>query len=231
MADNFAEYAKEYAPPWLLGTWGERFLSVIGEAKDAKTALAREACKARMSELAPADALVRIGADRVVLQAPGETDAAFRARLLLAFDIWMANGTEAGLKTYHLTPAGIVNVVLTEDQDVAGAFGHWARFLIDVFPPHPFVAPIEWGSGEVYGEGTGVRWGFGDDTAVDYTRAVTRRWKPSHTRCLGVRIRWSGVDGYSLLGIEDDAVSGLTLPDVTDPNSFFAFTFPFWFAG
>jgi hypothetical protein len=232
VADTFVDYAKAHAPPWLLGEWGEKFLTVLGESRDAKTSLAREACKARMSELAPADALVRIGADRVVLQAPGETDAAFRARLLTAFDIWHAAGTEQGIKDL-LGAAGCVTVVLTEDQDVAGALGHWARFLIDVFPPHPYTAPIEWAAAgpTTWGEESGVRWGFGDSTAVDYTRVVTRRWKPAHTRCLGVRVTWSGVPGYSLMGIEDDAVSGLALPTVSDPNSFFAFTFPFWFAG
>jgi hypothetical protein len=230
VADTFADYTKAYAPTSLLGPWGEKFLDVIGEAKDAKTALAREACKARMSELAPADALVRIGADRVVLQAPGESDADFRARLLIAFDIWAANGTESGLKTYHLEPAGMVNVVLTEDQDVAGALGHWARFLIDVFPPHPFTEPIVFGTSHVLGSTNGIRLGFGAATAVDYTKVVTKRWKPAHTRCLGVRINWAGgtIDP-SVIFIDDDA--GVTLPSVSDPNSFFAFTFPFWFAG
>ena len=60
MADTLTEYAHAYAPPWLLGEWGEKFLAVIGDAKEAQSELAREAVKARMSELAPADALVRI---------------------------------------------------------------------------------------------------------------------------------------------------------------------------
>jgi hypothetical protein len=229
MADNFSDLAVAYAPPWLLGEWGEKFVRVIGEAKDAKTALAREACKARMSDLAPADALVRIGADRVVLQAPGESDADFRARLLAAFAIWGANGTEQAIKD-HLGAAGMVSVVVTEDQDVAGALGHWARFLIDVFPPHPFAEPGTWGGGAVWGDASGLRWGFGGPAAVDYTRVVTRRWKPAHTRCLGVRVNWEGgLIEPSVIGIDDDA--GVTLPSVANPGAFFAMSFPFWFAG
>lgn len=230
MADNFVDYAKAHAPPWLLGEWGDKFLTVLGESRDAKTSLAREACKARMSELAPADALVRIGADRVVLQAPGESDIAFRARLLTAFDIWHAAGTEQGIKDL-LGAAGCVTVVLTEDQDVAGALGHWARFLIDVFPPHPYTAPIVFGNTHVLGDTNGLRLGFGDATAVDYTQIVTRRWRPAHTRCLGVRVNWPSSVGAdpSRIFIDDDM--GVSLPAVNDPNSFFAFTFPFWFAG
>ena len=229
MADTLTEYAHAYAPPWLLGEWGEKFLAVIGDAKEAQSELAREAVKARMSELAPADALVRIGADRMVLQAPGETDTAFRARLLTAFEIAHARGTEQGIKDL-LGAAGMVTVVVTEDQDVAGALGHWARFLIDVFPPHPFVEPGTWGGGAVWGDSNGLRWGFGAPDAVDYTRIVTRRWKPAHTRCLGIRVNWAGgVIPASIIGIDPDM--GVTLPAVSDPNSFFAFTFPFWFAG
>jgi hypothetical protein len=228
MADNFSDYAAAYAPTWLLGEWGEKFLRVIGDAKDAKTTLAREACKARMSELAPADALVRIGADRVVLQAPGETDAAFRARLLAAFDSWGANGTEQAIRDL-LGAAGMVSVVVTEDQDVAGALGHWARFLIDVFPPHPFVSPVTFGNAHVFGDGNGIRFGFGAPTAVDYTRVITRRWKPAHTRCLGVRVNFDDGSPASVIGIDDDA--GITLPSVDDPGAFFAGPFPFWFAG
>lgn len=230
MADTFVDYAKSYAPPWLLDEWGEKFLGVIGAAKDGKAALAREATKARFADLAPADALMRIGADRVVLQAPGESDDDFRVRLRQAFEIHAANGTEQGIKDL-LAPSGSVNVVLTEDQDVAGALGHWARFLIDVFPPHNFVAPVTFGNTHTLGDANGIRLGFGDPVGVDYTKVVTRRWRPAHTRCLGVRINWPIADAVPSSRIFIDDETDVALPDVVDPNAYFAFTFPFWFAG
>lgn len=215
---EFVRYQLAHAPPWLLGEWGERLMIVLGIAKEVQSQRTRDAVKARFVHLAPVDALPDLGKDRKMLRAPGETDDGYRERLLNAFDIWATAGTEAGLLELFRV-AGATDVTIWEDQDVGGALGHWARFAIYVAEPHPYTAPKTWGS---FAWGDGTCWGFGDDAAITYTKEVIRRWKPAHTRCVGIAVVWAGVDGLSIIRIDDGAaVAGAPPPDaITDPNFF-----------
>lgn len=207
MASDFIDYQLAHAPPWLLGPWGEKLMRLLGQAKEDQSERTKLAVKARFIDLAPPDAIPDLGKDRVMLRAPGEADDAYRERLARAFDIWPTAGTETGLLELFRV-AGATNVTITEDQDVAGALGHWARFSIYVAEPHPFTRPARWG---FFKFGDGTRWGFGDGAAIDYARNVVRRWKPAHTRCVGIGVTWAGVPGVSLIPL-DDGVPAFVAP-------------------
>ena len=143
-----------------------------------------------------------------MLRAPGEADDAYRARLLNTFEIWATAGTEAGLLELFRV-AGATNVTITEDQDVGGALGHWARFSISVAEPHPFTAPALW-DGFDYDDGT--LWGFADGAALEYTQLVVRRWKPAHTRCVGIGVQWASVPGETVIFPIEDGVPAFVAP-------------------
>lgn len=216
MADDFVDYQLAHAPPWLLGTWGDKLMRLLGQAKEDQSARTKLAVKARFVDIAPDDALPDLGKDRVMLRAPGEAADDYRSRLASAFEIWSTAGTKAGLLELFRV-AGATNVTIWEDQEAGGALGHWARFAISVAEPHPFTAPATWGT-FAYGDGT--RWGFGDSAALDYARNVVRRWKPAHTRCVGIAVTWDDAADFSVIPVDDGApVVDIVPADViTDPN-------------
>ena len=85
------------APPWLLRPNGAAFLGALGDGLDALAGSAKEAVKARLPLLGPADALPQIGAERGINRGPNETVASYRARLVAAWDLWQYGGTPRGL--------------------------------------------------------------------------------------------------------------------------------------
>jgi hypothetical protein len=215
--EAWIEYQLSFAPPWLLRTWGARFLSILGNAKGHTADMCKAAVKARFVDIGPDDALPYQGADRVVIRAPDETDAAYRARLLESWSTWGDCGKEAGFIDL-LAVAGIT-AVLVEDQDVDGALGHWARFYLYVEEPNDFTAAPEVG-GFTLGDGTTL--GVGPRAIVDYARNVVRLFKPAHTRCLGIAVSIAGQADPHTIEIDADAGIGAPLPDSLTDESYIA---------
>ncbi len=207
--EEWVRHQLAHCPPWLLREWGERLETLLGGLKGEAAELAKQAVKARMVELAPSDAVDDIGADHVIVRAPAETETAYRARVRAAWAAWEQAGREAGILAL-LSAAGCSSVTVVEDQDVAGALGHWARFYVWIVEPHPFVAPLAIGSGITVGTGWTI--GFGDRAVPEYVRATVKRWRPSHTRCLGVAVNWATVSTPSVISIEPDDI-GVGTPD------------------
>jgi hypothetical protein len=215
--ETWVEYQLSLAPPWLLRTWGARFLSILGNAKGHTADMCKAAVKARFVDIGPHDALPYQGADRVVIRAPDETDAAYRARLLESWSTWGDCGKEAGFIDL-LAVAGIT-AVLVEDQDVGGALGHWARFYLYVEEPNDFTAAEEYGS-FTWGS---FAWGTGPISLIEYARNVVRLFKPAHTRCLGITVSIAGAATPYTIEINDDDIGiGAPLPDSLTDESYIA---------
>jgi hypothetical protein len=99
---GFLETQPKQLPKWLTGKDGQghaegvAFARSFGATKDTELALLKDAVKVRWPQVGPADALKLQGADRVLLQAPGEGDADFRLRMGNAHELWLWGGTHAG---------------------------------------------------------------------------------------------------------------------------------------
>lgn len=189
MADDWTDYQLAHMPAPLLGPWGEKWATLGGESKQAVADLAADAVLARLPISAPSDALVYLGADRRILRAPGETDAAYALRLRQAFAHWAMSGKEAGIIACFAA-AGLPCAVV-ENQDTANVFGHWARFAVYTDGDGVFGAPPEW---DAFDWDDGTRWDFSaaDGALVDYLVACIRIMKPAHTRCVGLVIARTG---------------------------------------
>jgi hypothetical protein len=98
LAVSYRDYQASLAPPWLAGTIGKAWLSESGQLKDDELARLKEAVKARMPLSATVDALPYIGEERAGLERKtGESDAAYGARLVLAWSAWLEAGSVIGL--------------------------------------------------------------------------------------------------------------------------------------
>src|SRR5512133_2108675 len=95
---NFETYETEtLAPGWLRDPWGKAYIGTFGAQKDAAVASLKEAVKARMPGIAPADALLALAAERGIPRGAAETEAHHRERVRAAWDAWRWAGTPYGL--------------------------------------------------------------------------------------------------------------------------------------
>lgn len=90
---SYADYMPSVAPPWMRRDVGEKYWRAVGEMMDAERERYREATLASFPADAPADALASIGRDVGLPRAAGESDAAYRVRLRLAWDAWGGDNT------------------------------------------------------------------------------------------------------------------------------------------
>jgi hypothetical protein len=180
---RWQDYQAELAPPWLRQGAGEAWLRGVGDAKDGLELRLRESVKARFPAEAPLDALTRIGGDRGGLErGVTETEAAWRARLRGAWDVWPWAGTPTGVLR-ALAFAGYTSVVLVTGTgrahtlDISGNVvttlagdvmpsGFWNGFrvlFVSPLPPSWVPTPPSNGSDE-----------------VNTLRRLVKQWKPGH---------------------------------------------------
>lgn len=109
----YQEYQDRLSPTALQGPVGTAFESAFGAMKDAQLARLVASVKAKFPGLAPADALAAIGVERGMPRGGSESDAAYAARLLDAWNTWPFAGTAFGLlRAFYGT--GYQNVVLAQ---------------------------------------------------------------------------------------------------------------------
>lgn len=207
MADFREWYVSTLFPAWLLGPMGQGFALAFGQIKDAAKDAAKEAVKARFPLLAPADALPSIGSDRL-LERGAQTEAAFRAYLAEAFDLWSAGGTATGIEAaVDVLGYGTATVYdahaigLGPDPTPSSS---WAKFIV-YLDGHPWASDGIWDDPGTWDDG-----GTWDSTAPlaaasAILRAV-RRWKGAHALCVAVVLPFGDTELWDLPigGIWDD---------------------------
>lgn len=179
---------------------GQAFQGALGDVEDSLIDRAKQAVKARFPLLAPPDALTAIGVERQMPQGPGESTAAYAARLVDAWTAWQWAGTPYGmLRAFYAT--GYTNVVLAQvlggnqyTLDANGALvissggswtptyvgdPFWSRF--DLIFPTPL--PASWIAGGVPDAAS---------SEANFVRSLLRLWKPGHARVGRILIQTSG---------------------------------------
>jgi hypothetical protein len=100
---GFKETQVQQLPKWISGadhtghSEGVAFEQSFGATKDAELDLLKQAAKVRWPQSGPDDALTLMGRDRVLLQAPIESNSDYRLRLTNAPDLWLWGGTKTGI--------------------------------------------------------------------------------------------------------------------------------------
>ena len=197
---TFDQYQAGLAPPALKGPNGEAFTSALGLMKDVFAEGAMQALRCRFVSSCPEDALAFIGQERNLPQVPGEPVAAYRARLLNAWQAWQQAGTKPGLIN-QLNVLGYPNVVVLEDNTSSFALSppasgfapgtEWWRFMVFIKPPHPFTIGSKYGDGNTWGNGR--LWGIGGPVnALQVIRNTIALWQPAHARMVACGIVLSG---------------------------------------
>jgi Phage tail protein (Tail_P2_I) len=184
---GYVDFARKTEAPWLSRPVGGAFVEANAIVHDVAADGAREAVKARFIGLAPADALPYHAGERLLEQGAGETEDAWRARLLDAWDEWAWAGTPRGLERaleLFYEPAAIYEAFDWYPGDPA-----WARFWVVLGPSgHPFGPTKKVGSGPAWKVGDGTLVGVTGATSEDVARLrrTIKLWKPGNTTCADV---------------------------------------------
>src|SRR6267142_201537 len=110
---TYRQYRQSLVPTTMQRPVGQAFQGEIGDVEDAAMDRAKQSVKARFPLLAPPDALTAIGRERMIPQAPGESNASYAARLQDAWNTWPWAGTPFGVLR-ALYSSGYRNVVLAQ---------------------------------------------------------------------------------------------------------------------
>jgi hypothetical protein len=116
---------KALSPPWLQTGSGEKFMYVMGLMSDLLLEKCNQAQKIRMPGQGDPSQLPWLANDRVLVQGPAETDAAFVLRLQQSFPTWKLSGSRRAvaknIQAYLSNQQTGVSGVLPEFAIVAGA--------------------------------------------------------------------------------------------------------------
>jgi len=173
---RFRDWAVEQGiiPAPIDGNWGRRWQQAIGLLGDGFAEGAQQATRARWIATCPDDALAYHGKARDWEQAPGETAAEYRARLLETWHLAEWAGTATGIID-ALATLGLTNVDVLEAftpgwgrHKSAGVIvperARWVNVIVR--HPHPFGTDFNfrygdgttYGSGKIYGPNGDPRW-------------------------------------------------------------------------
>lgn len=95
---NITQWLQQLPIPWLASNpVGRADVTSYGTVLDGQVDLLRQAVKARMPLIAPADALPHIGGDRALIQGPSESNTNFAIRVQDAWGAWSRAGQPAEL--------------------------------------------------------------------------------------------------------------------------------------
>jgi hypothetical protein len=174
---QYETWLPELAPPWLQGPRGRALLEGWGKLLDEYVSYAATSILARFVQLAPEDAVNLLGTERGFTRFAGESLAAWRVRVLGAWEFWQWAGTEYGMYLW-LKAAGYETHIHEHFRDDPSI---WAEFSLYLWPYRPEFITDRWDDG-----GT-----WDDDTHWDYTIAGTelqrvpelvKEVKPAHAK-------------------------------------------------
>lgn len=216
---GFEGDAASALPVWLRDDQGQAFEATFGRTKDDALALLKEAVKARWPDANRPDALPLLGADRLILRAPPETDAEYADRLVAAHDTWLWAGTPTAMVNL-LNPYGYdaatVAVVPNHQVLLDGNLDWFSRFLM-------LGGRMYWSSDGIWSDpGTYDDGGTWDTDAtvadLDYLRMSVRAFKSpwSFPLFFGVQLLDGTGDGFwdQLPGDVWDLVGAVWTDDV-----------------
>lgn len=156
MSTFFRDYQPGLLPAWLQGRWGSAWATAFGVLKDSVGESLRQASQARITRVAPDDALQAIGEETGIERGPSELLATYRGRLLKPFSTARERGTDLGIVDV-MTGIGYTarckrNNQWDWDGHPGNVSGYWARMWV-IFDPggHPFSPPPTCGSGLMCG--------------------------------------------------------------------------------
>jgi len=172
-------------------------LGYSGRGKDDElqpgTGLLVDAIKNRYSTIGADDALDLQGKTRDIERFPGETDAAYRARLQDPFETHIWDGTAKGIQdmlTAYLTGLGAVLPVVTVLEEWRDAFSDgaswYSRFVV-VIQGGPWISGDAAALGTmVLGEGTLGSTATADE--VSTVKRIVRKIKDAHSLPIEIRV-------------------------------------------
>lgn len=177
---TYLQWALDNCPPWLLGEWGTKLITVIGQTLDDAYTEAFEAGAAGSVDAPtfPADALPLLGSERNIERYPAETDDEYKGRVKAAWDSWQQAGTMRIVEELeYLGFEAEIKEVHTAGWDWDGDTDNWSRFWV-VITGHPWSESVIGEVGRKFGEGV---------IGCDATQAeagtlirLIRKWKPGH---------------------------------------------------
>jgi hypothetical protein len=187
---NWREAVLRLLPGWLTaeGGFGERVTGTVGLVTDLVSVAAGEAARAPwlLEETCPDDALPMLGEERRMPRYPGETAAAYKARLHAAWEAWEYAGTAQAIIS-QLEAFGLsdIEVMTPRDwdwdsaapgtwEDGVGGDANWSRFWV-VIKGHPWTGAT-WGAGGAWGSG-GVIGLSATRDEIAAVRDIVQRWK------------------------------------------------------
>ena len=90
---QMADWIKSASPPWLQSGAAEKFMFTLGYMSDLLLEKCNQAQKIRMPGQGDVSQIPYLAADRVLVQGPAESNAAFTGRLQTAFAAWKTAGS------------------------------------------------------------------------------------------------------------------------------------------
>lgn len=211
---TYEQDAATTGPAWLRARVGAAWRGAVGALLDWYLDVAKQAVKARHVQTSPEDGLAEIGRERSIERYPADTLATYRARLLLAWDLWQQGGTAAGIIA-ALNAAGFGSVAIYTALGAAppgeavwppdGNTANWSRFWVHIDATavggNPFNwAAVTWGS---LNWGAGWTWGStATAEQIALVRRVVRLWKAAHEVCAGLLIDLPGGHRIRVPGME-----------------------------
>lgn len=200
---DFVEYSLR-RPAWLVRAAGAAYLTCLGLMKQAMLDALKGAVKLSMPDYAPTDALAEIARD--VRQPPGfagETAEQIRDRLKKAFPIARGRGWRDKGLLAELARIGYPNATIETSLDDGTL--EWWQFRVVLERPFPFddqhLADGVWGDPGTWGDG-GV---WATDVPADHLtmlRAIVRKTKATHSRCVGLVFLCDPGDPLDVLTID-----------------------------
>jgi len=222
MADllRVRDVVRKFLPQWMLDrvaagfTVGFRYIYVFALMCDLLIQFALEGIFLKFPSLAPSAALDKIGQNRRIRRGLADSDASYRARLLLWIDSWRRAGSAYAIMQQlraYLGVAGTIRIVNangtwwtlkpdgtfervvtlpTKNWNWDGNAALWARFWVVLYAAdYGWTSDGTWGDGAVWGD-NGLGWGLGNlswQSVLDL-RGIISDWKSAESVCKNVLI-------------------------------------------
>jgi hypothetical protein len=207
----YFEYMPRAAVVWLKGANGQKWMEATGLSIDQMAELWRSAVRQRFPFFAASDALASLGTERQMERGLTESEATYRNRIHLAWDLWLTAGSHGSMLRV-LRDMGYPNAAIVQQNgmgstllgDVAQMVNlgtnpllggipwwtfdtndlMWSRFAVLFFPPFP----AGWTNIQTPPSPSSLP----SDSEVDIIRRTIQKWKPAKATLVGISVMLDG---------------------------------------